>query len=42
MKKAAERRKNANKRKIQEIRTDLASLILGEDRKGDQKFCNPN
>jgi len=28
MKKAAERRRNANKRKIQEIRTDLAGMIL--------------
>lgn len=41
MKQAAERRRKENKRRIFEIRTTVAQLILNEDKVGDKDKCHP-
>lgn len=42
MRKAAERRRRYGKKRIQEIRTVMASELLDSNKKGNMKNCNPS
>lgn len=42
MRKASERRRREQRARIQEIRSDMASKLLSENKSGDKEKCHPN